>query len=217
MQHTTPSPEYLQTVYLAQQQGLSFDKAKSLADAGIDMGNQEAVRRHLQEYAAEPQPITAAQAAKAAGLPGLNWCAAMIGETRTDQLTRWFKSRPGYFRVILAGCAAIKAEMDAKIPAGQVAVRNYALAHGMTQAELDAFGGVVPITKPIMLPEDDTVRLYDYRIWEYYYRVEDGSVTLLLAPSPAAHRKQIEALQHLGKTKAHQRQLQIEKGGFIGK
>lgn len=216
MQQPTPSPEYLQTVYLAQQQGLSFDKARSLADAGIDMNDQEAVRRHLQDYAA-PQPITAAQAAKAAGLPGLNWCAAMIGETRTDQLTRWFKSRPGYFRVILAGCAAIKAEMDAKIPAGQVAVRNYAMAHGMTQAELDAFGGVVAITKPIMLPEDDTVRLYDYRIWEYYYRVEDGGVTLLLAPSPAAHKKQLEALQRLGKTKAHQRQLQIEKGGFIGK
>lgn len=211
MQHTTPSPEYLQTVYLAQQQGLSFDKAKSLADAGIDMNDQEAVRRHLQAYTL-PQPMTAAQAAKAAGLPGLNWCAAMIGESRTDQLTRWFKSRPDYFRVILAGCTAIKAEMDAKIPAGKVAVRNYALSHGMTQAELDAFGGVVAITKPLMLPEGDVVHLYDYRIWEYYYRVEDGIVRLLLAPSAAAHKKQSEALQHLGKTKAHQRQIDIEIG-----
>lgn len=216
MQHTTPSPEYLHTVYLAQQQGLGFDKAKSLADAGIDMNDREAVRRHLQTQE-QAKPMTAAQAAKAAGLPGLNWCAAMIGETRTDQLTRWFKTRPDYFRVILAGCTAIKAEMDAKIPTGRVAVRNYALSHGMTQAELDAFGGVVAITKPLMLPEGDTVRLYDYRIWEYYYRVEDGIVIPLQAPSPAAHKKQIEALQRLGKTKAHQRQIQIEKGGVIGK
>lgn len=212
MQNTAPSPEYLQTVYLAQQQGLSFDKAKAMADAGIDIDNQEAVRHFLQNYS-QPQPVTASQAAKAAGLPGLNWCAAMIGESRTDQLTRWFKTRPGYFRVIIAGCVAIKAEMDAKIPAGKVAVRNYALSHGMSQQDLDILGGVVAITKPIMLPADDTVRLYDFHIWEYYYRVEDGVVKLLLAPSPAAHRKQVEALKLLGgKTRAHQRQLQIEAG-----
>ncbi|WP_279448459.1 hypothetical protein [Aeromonas hydrophila] len=63
---------------MAQQQGLSFDKAKSMADAGIDINNQEAVRRFLQDYS-QQQPVTASQAAKAAGLPGLNWCAAMIG------------------------------------------------------------------------------------------------------------------------------------------
>ncbi|WP_279448460.1 hypothetical protein [Aeromonas hydrophila] len=115
--------------------------------------------------------------------------------------------------MIIAGCVAIKAEMDAKIPAGKVAVRNYALSHGMSQQDLDTLGGVVAITKPIMLPADDTVRLYDFHIWEYYYRVEDGVVKLLLAPSPAAHRKQVEALKLLGgKTRAHQRQLQIEAG-----
>lgn len=209
MKQSTPSPEYLQSVYQAQQQGLSFAEATDLAAAGVDISDREAVRSHLQGH---QQPMTAAQTAKAAGLPNLSWCAAMIGEKRSDTLTRWAKTRPDYFRVIVAGCAAIKAEQDAKIPAGLVAVRNHALAHGMTQAELDTFGGVVAITKPPMLPDDDSVRLYDYRIWEYYYRVEDGKVVLLLAPSQAAHKKQIEAVKRLGITKAHKRQLQIEGG-----
>lgn len=210
MQTTTPSPEYLATVYTAQQMGMTFEAARGLADEGIDINDQEAVRAFLAT-AHQPKPLTASQAAKAAGLPSLGWCAAMIGEDRSDQLTRWAKSRPDYFRVILAGCVAIKAEMDAKIPAQKVAVRNYALSHGMTQDELDTFGGVVAITKPLMIPKGGNVRLYDYRIWEYYYRVEDGLVIPLQAPSMVSHQRQLDAMRKLGKTSAHQRQLDIER------
>jgi hypothetical protein len=169
--------------------GLSFDEHSSL----------------------EPR-LKASQIVKDAGLPSLNFCAAMIGERRTNNLTNWAKSRPDFFRVIVAGCVALKAEYDAKIPAGLVAVRNHALAHGMTQAELDAFGGVKAIVKFSMLPDDESVRLYDYQIWEYYYRVNGSEVILLSAPSPAAHKKQIEAVKRLGVTKAHKRQIQIESG-----
>lgn len=156
--------------------------------------------------------MTASQIVKAAGLPSLSFCAAMIGDRRTDNLNNWARSRPDLFGVIVAGCTTLKAEHDAKIPTGLVAVRNYALTHGMSQGELDALGGVVAITKTSMLPDDESVRLYDYRIWEYYYRVTGDEVILLLAPSPAAHKKQIEAVKRLGVTKAHKRQIQIESG-----
>lgn len=41
------SAEYLSAVYRAQQQGISFDDAKSLADAGVDLEDLEAVTDHL--------------------------------------------------------------------------------------------------------------------------------------------------------------------------
>lgn len=166
----------------------------------------------FDEHASLSPRLTASQIVKTAGLPSLSFCAAMIGDRRTDNLTNWAKSRPDFFRVIVAGCATLKEERDAMIPAGLVAVRNYALAHGMTQGELDALGGVVAITKTSMLPDDEVVRLYDYRIWEYYYRAIGSEVILLLAPSQAAHKKQIEAVKRLGVTKAHKRQIQIESG-----
>lgn len=144
---------------------------------------------------------TASQAAKAAGLPSLQWCASLIGETRADILTAWAKTRPGYFRVIVAGCVAIKKEKDTEIPAGLAAVQEYALSRQhMTPHELKLFGGVVALTRPTMLPSEGFATLYDYRIWEYYYRYENGVVSTLSTPSYQAHQKQVAAIKLIERT-----------------
>lgn len=49
------SAEYLSAIYRAQQQGISFDDAKSLADAGIDPDDLEAVTDHLDLLAAREE------------------------------------------------------------------------------------------------------------------------------------------------------------------
>ena len=156
--------------------------------------------------------MSAAAHAKAAGLPSLAWAAAMIGDSRNDNLISWFKNKRGLFDAVIAGCVTLKAKKDAEIPAGLVAVRNHALSQGMSQQDLDMFGGVVALTKPSQFPDEPPLRLYDYSIWQYYYRVENGQVTLLSAPSGAAHRKQIDAIRTLGRTAAHKRQIELTNG-----
>lgn len=98
---------------------------------------------------------SAAAAVKRVGLPSVSWCAAMLGERRGDVITRWFKTRPDYFRVMLAGLVAVRAECEAKKERDKAIIIKELGAHVAVK--------VVCIHAVHQLPaEKENIRLYDY-------------------------------------------------------
>ncbi|MGL5224870.1 MAG: hypothetical protein ACRC8Q_06010 [Aeromonas sp.] len=123
--------------------------------------------------------LKAADIAKKAGLPSLLFCAALIGERRTNTLTNWARSRPELYQLIIMGCAAAKAKNDEMIPAGIKAVTLALLDAGLTEADIEAAGGVIAINKTSLLPANKAVRIYDYTMAGRYYRFDGSGVTVV--------------------------------------
>lgn len=121
---------------------------------------------------------SAAEAVREAGLPSLLWCAAMLGENRSDKLIRWYKAQPDYFMVMLEGLVALKMKNEAKIIANAPKIISALGVYGHSQTEC--------ITSPEKIPEREEdkprVRMYDYyrRDTGEYFRVTPaGEITYL--------------------------------------